>query len=128
MPANVYNPRERSFIQPPEIKTCPTCGQLMQPEIKPMNNHMNNYISETGVILTINSDKDILVIKDVPMYKCDEQDSKTGLFHRSSGLRNALAEKQAAQIPAQQVVQEPSSKPLTAKLPTIILPTPNSNL
>jgi len=58
-----YNPRDRSFIKMPEIKCCAACGQPLPSEVKPMNNHMNRYISEHGKISVMNSNEDIVSIK-----------------------------------------------------------------
>jgi len=86
--STTYNPRDNTFIKKPEPSTCPTCGQLVQEVGKPFSNHMNNYISETGVIMTMNSNEDVIEIKGVPMYKCDDTNSKNGLMHVSRYLEN----------------------------------------
>lgn len=98
--STTYNPRDNTFIKKPEPSTCPTCGQLVQDLGKPFQNHMNNYTSETGVIMTMNSNEDIIEIKGVPMYKCDDTNSKNGLMHVSRYLENkkrAAAAKQSVQ-------------------------------
>ena len=113
--STTYNPRDNTFIKKPEPSTCPTCGQLVQDLGKPFQNHMNNYISETGVIMTMNSGEDIIKIKGVPMYKCDDTNSKNGLMHVSRYLEN---KKRAA---SKQLVQ---NNPETTVAPQINVATP----
>ena len=71
--SETYNPRERTFIKAPEVKICPTCGNPMMPEVKPMSNHMNNYMNaSTGKIYgSINSNEGHLIIQGVTLYKVD---------------------------------------------------------
>lgn len=66
----IYNPRDNSPIKMPEKKLCPTCGQEITPEVKPITNEMNSYVNPlTGVAWVINSSENILEIKGVKMYK-----------------------------------------------------------
>ena len=106
--SNTYNPRENTFIKAPEQKTCPTCGQIYTEGGKPMVNVMNNYVSETGTIITVNSAEDIITIKDVPMYRCDENHPKTGLVHVSSILRDKLTKDKLQQQQVQQSTTVPT--------------------
>lgn len=80
--SETYNVRERSFIKMPEVKCCVACGQPLPSDVKPMNNHMNRYISEAGRVSVLNSNEDILKIKQgetvVPLYKVTGKDAKTG--------------------------------------------------
>ena len=63
-----YNPREQTFIKAPEHKVCPTCGQLIVPEAKPLNNHMNVYVNDsTKVEFAINSNEPYVTVKDVKL-------------------------------------------------------------
>jgi hypothetical protein len=65
-----YNARERSFIKKPENKCCVTCGQPLTPEVKPMNNHMSQYINKiSGRVLVLNSNEDTFTIDGVTLYK-----------------------------------------------------------
>ena len=61
--SETYDVRARSFIKMPEVKCCVACGQPLPSDVKPMNNHMSRYISESGKISVLNSDKDIFEIK-----------------------------------------------------------------
>lgn len=66
----IYNPRDNSPIKMPEKKLCPTCGQEITPEVKPITNEMNSYVNPlTGVAWVINSSEESLEIKGVKMYK-----------------------------------------------------------
>ena len=134
--STTYNPRDNTFIKKPEPSTCPTCGQLVQDLGKPFQNHMNNYISETGVIMTMNSNDDIIEIKGVPMYKCDDTNSKNGLMHVSRYLEN---KKRAAakvvvgvdrqpQVQQQQVQQQVNPETIVAPQINVATPPPISKL
>ena len=61
--SETYNVRDRSFIKMPEIKCCVACGQPLPSDVKPMNNHMSRYISESGKVSVLNSDENIIEIK-----------------------------------------------------------------
>jgi len=71
--AETYNVRDRSFIKMPEVKCCLACGQTLPSEVKPMTNHMSRYISANGNPSVLNSNEDILKIKQgdtvVPLYR-----------------------------------------------------------
>ena len=120
--STTYNPRDNTFIKKPEPSTCPTCGQLVQDLGKPFQNHMNNYISETGVIMTMNSGEDIIEIKGVPMYKCDDTNSKNGLMHVSRYLENK--KRAAAAAAASSSKQSVQNSLETAVAPQINVATP----
>ena len=71
--SETYNVRDRSFIKMPEVKCCVACGQPLPSDVKPMNNHMNRYISEMGKISVLNSNEEVYSIKQgdtvVKLYK-----------------------------------------------------------
>jgi hypothetical protein len=67
-----YNPRERTFIKPPEVKCCPECGQPLPSDVKPMNNIMNSYISSSGNRMVMNSDANTVEVKGVTLYKAKQ--------------------------------------------------------
>lgn len=71
--SETYNVRERSFIKMPEIKCCAACGQQLPSDVKPMTNYMSRYVSVNGVVSVMNSNEDILKIKQgdtvVPLYR-----------------------------------------------------------
>jgi len=73
-----YNPQENSFIKRPELKICAACGQPLPSDVKPFNNHMNNYIAVTdgAKAMTINSHLDELTIGGVKVYKVDSEAHK----------------------------------------------------
>jgi hypothetical protein len=72
-----YNPQERTFIKMPQEKRCITCGQLLTPEIKPLTNHMNNYLNIiSGNVITINSEANTLEVQGVTLYRVTGRDEK----------------------------------------------------
>jgi len=71
-----YNPQERTFIKKPEQKVCITCGQPLAADIKPLTNHMNNYLNIiSGNVVTINSNENTPVIQGVTLYKVTGKDA-----------------------------------------------------
>lgn len=65
-----YNPRDRSFIKKPEVKVCVTCGQPIAPDIKPMNNYMNQYVNKiSGNMVILNSNDDTIEVQGVILHK-----------------------------------------------------------
>ena len=76
-----YNPQERSFIKKPEIKICPSCGQPIQPDVKPLGNAMNKYVNaQTGkVIGVLNDDKEEITIGDTVLLREDVYNKRTNL-------------------------------------------------
>ena len=74
-----YNPQERTFIKRPELKICAACGQPIQPEVKPMNNHMSNYLNKkTGLVVTLNSDEPYFEVQGQVLHKIIGQDADGG--------------------------------------------------
>lgn len=66
----IYNPRDNSPIKMPEKKLCPTCGQEITPEVKPITNEMNSYVNPlTDVAFVLNSSAESIDIKGVKMYR-----------------------------------------------------------
>jgi hypothetical protein len=76
--SETFNVRDRSFIKVPEVKCCTACGQPLSPEVKPMSNHMNKYMSVEGRVVVQNSNEDILEVKQgditVSLYKVTGKD------------------------------------------------------
>jgi len=73
-----YNPRTKGMelYKSPEIKHCITYGQPLVPEVKPITNHMNNYLNQITrkSIGVINSDEPVLEIQGVKVYKITGKD------------------------------------------------------
>ena len=56
-----FNPRESSPIKMPEQKCCPTCGQKIAGDVKPLDSKMSQYLEPiTGKTMIINGSKDVL--------------------------------------------------------------------
>lgn len=67
-----YNPQERTFIRRPEPKVCITCGQPLPSEIKPLTNHMNNYVNDlSGRVVTMNSNEPYIEVQGVRLRRED---------------------------------------------------------
>ena len=78
-----YNPQERTFIRKPEPKVCASCGQPIAPDVTPMTNHMNLYMAETGNVMAMNSNENMLEVGGVKVYKVT---SKEGNKHFSTHM------------------------------------------
>jgi hypothetical protein len=81
-PVQIYDPQLRSPIAKPVDEICPTCGQIKPRQNKAFLTHMNNYINEQGVVVTISSNDNTINMKGVPYYKVTSQelvpDTETG--------------------------------------------------
>jgi hypothetical protein len=67
-----YNPQERTFIRRPEPKVCITCGQPLPSEVKPLTNHMNNYVNDiNGRVVTMNSNEPFVEVQGVKLRRSD---------------------------------------------------------
>lgn len=72
-----YNPRDRSFIKAPEIKLCPSCGQPLPPDVKPMTNFMNAYMHPvTRHVNIINSNEEVVNLKGQDFFVCEKISGK----------------------------------------------------
>jgi len=70
--SETFNVRDRSFIKVPEPKCCPTCGQMIAPDVQPYAQHMNNYVNPTTKhTQCMNSNEEELVIGDVTLVRED---------------------------------------------------------
>src|ERR1035441_3848140 len=66
-----FDVQKRTFIQKPEVKICPACGQPITPDVKPMSNHMNSYIANTenAKPQIVNSNEESIILNGVTVYK-----------------------------------------------------------
>jgi hypothetical protein len=72
-----YNPRERTFIKVSEVKLCPSCGQPLPSDVKPMTNHMNAYMHPvTKHVNVVNSNEETINLKGETFFICEKISGK----------------------------------------------------
>lgn len=121
---STYNVQANSPIKKPEQKICVACGQPIATDVKPMNNHMNNYVAiiEGAVPSCINSNEDILNIQGVKLYKVG---SKAHTDAVAASIKKPVANITPPAKPVTPIVNQVAIKP-TSVATTAIPPVPTS--
>lgn len=84
-----YNPRDRSFIKAPEVKTCITCGQVLPSDIKPMTSHMGKYINIiSGRAIVMNNNAEVVNVQGVDLYLEGSNAHKAALKKQAEVVTN----------------------------------------
>jgi hypothetical protein len=69
---STYNPQENTPFKKAAPKVCPSCGQVVQEPVRPLEHNINRFVNEsTGASLVVDSKEDSITIEGVKLIRSD---------------------------------------------------------